>query len=91
MLDPVPADRPTDACAAFRDAIDPVADGECDTLTTARVEAHAVSCASCHSVLETARARRARLRAVGDGERAPSGFRQQLQDLLRGVRGQWSS
>ena len=79
------------SCAAFRAAVGPVADGECDTLTTARVEAHAVSCAACHAALESARARRIRLRAVGDGERAPAGFRQQLQDLLRGVRGQWTT
>lgn len=90
-LEPVRPDREPDACAAFRDATVPVADGEADTLTTARVEAHAVSCDACRSALEAARALRARLRSIGASERAPVGFRQQLQDLLRGVRGQWSS
>lgn len=68
-------------------AIALVADGEADSLSVARTEAHARVCRACARALASARALRARLGRAGAAERMPDAARERVLQRLRGVRG----
>jgi hypothetical protein len=86
MQDRSPLPEPTADCAAIRALIDDVVADEADTVSVARVEAHAARCASCRFALAHSRAYRRAMRRVGRNERAPGGLRERALGLLHETR-----
>lgn len=81
------AESPLEGCTAFLAALDAVVDGEADTLSVARSEAHAAACVACAHRLAAARAYRERLRQVGERSAATNALRERVRRILQAVRG----
>ncbi len=86
MLDRSPQHEASGDCAAIRALIDDVVADEADTVSVARVEAHAARCAACRFALAHARAYRRAMRRVGRNERAPATLRDRALGLLHETR-----